>query len=100
MFELANVSQGMRSFFIDIRNFEMVKSVISDLRPEIVIHMAAQPLVRYSYSNPIETYSTNVMGTVNLLEALRLVGTAKSVINVTSDKCYENKERVWGYCED
>jgi len=71
-----------------------------EAKPEIVIHMAAQPLVRYSYSHPIETYMTNVMGTVHLLEAVKSVGTVRAVVNVTTDKCYENKEWHWGYRED
>jgi CDP-glucose 4,6-dehydratase len=70
-----------------------------DAAPDIVIHMAAQPLVRYSYANPVETYSTNVMGTVHLLEAVRQTPSVRAVVNVTSDKCYDNKERVSGYHE-
>jgi CDP-glucose 4,6-dehydratase len=69
-------------------------------QPEIVIHMAAQPLVRDSYKIPVETYEINVMGTVNLFEAVRACKTVKAVINVTTDKCYENKEWVWGYREN
>jgi CDP-glucose 4,6-dehydratase len=69
-------------------------------RPDIIIHMAAQPLVRYSYQAPIETYATNVMGTVHVLEAARQIGSARAVVNVTTDKCYENKEWLWGYRED
>ena len=100
MFELANIGEGMKSYLVDIRDFNAVEKVVSEACPEIVMHMAAQPLVRYSYQNPIETYATNVMGTVHLLEALRKQGGAKAVVNVTSDKCYENKEWVWGYRED
>lgn len=100
MFELTNIGEGMRSYVADIRDFNAVEKVVSEARPEIVIHMAAQPLVRYSYQNPIETYATNVMGTVHLLEALRKEGCTKAVVSVTSDKCYENKEWVWGYRED
>jgi CDP-glucose 4,6-dehydratase len=99
MFELANIGEGMKSYLVDIRDFNAVEKVVSEACPEIVIHMAAQPLVRYSYQNPIDTYATNVMGTVHLLEALRKQGGAKAVVNVTSDKCYENKEWVWGYRE-
>ena len=69
-------------------------------RPEIVIHMAAQPLVRYSYQNPVETYATNVMGTVHLLESVRNTPGVKAVVNITTDKCYENREWVWGYREN
>lgn len=96
----ANVGQGMVSQIGDIRDYDTVLKAVREFKPEIVIHMAAQPLVRYSYKNPIETYATNVMGTAHLLEAVRQVGTAKVVINVTTDKCYENKEWVWGYRED
>lgn len=100
LFVEAKVAVGMVSNIVDIRNFDDVYEVVSAFKPEIVIHMAAQPLVRYSYKNPIETYATNVMGTVNLLEAVRQVATTKVVVNVTTDKCYENKEWVWGYRED
>ena len=100
LFVEANVAQGMSSSIGDIRHYDFVLKVVAEFKPEIVIHMAAQPLVRYSYKNPIETYATNVMGTVHLLEAIRQVGSAKAVVNVTTDKCYENKEWVWGYRED
>lgn len=100
LFVEANVAQGMVSQIGDIRDYDTVLKAVAEFKPEIVIHMAAQPLVRYSYKNPIETYATNVMGTVHLLEAIRQTGTAKVVVNVTTDKCYENKEWVWGYRED
>lgn len=100
LFMEANVAQGMVSQIGDIRDYDTVLKAVAEFKPEIVIHMAAQPLVRYSYKNPIETYATNVMGTVYLLEAIRQTGTAKVVVNVTTDKCYENKEWVWGYRED
>lgn len=100
LFMEAGVGSGMVSSIADIREFNQVLKTISDFRPEIVIHMAAQPLVRYSYKYPVETYATNVMGTVHVLEALRQVGSARVVVNVTTDKCYENKEWVWGYRED
>lgn len=100
MFQLANIGQGMKSYIGDIKDLNLIEKVVSEVRPEIVIHMAAQPLVRYSYQNPMETYGTNVMGTVHLLEALRRVKGTKVIVNVTSDKCYENKEWVWGYRED
>lgn len=100
LFEVARVGQGMNSIIGDIRNSEALFLAMKEARPEIVIHMAAQPLVRYSYDHPVETYSTNVMGTVHLLEAVRVVGTVRSVVVVTSDKCYENKEWVWGYREN
>ena len=100
LFVEAKVAEGMVSNIADVRDYETVFKIVAAFKPEIVIHMAAQPLVRYSYKNPIETYATNVMGTVHLLEAIRQVGSAKVVVNVTTDKCYENKEWVWGYRED
>ncbi|MDW6002172.1 CDP-glucose 4,6-dehydratase [Vibrio mangrovi] len=83
----------------DIRNYQQLCQAIKTFRPDIVIHMAAQPLVRYSYDNPIETYQSNVMGTVHLLDAIRQVDSVRAVVCVTSDKCYENREWVWGYRE-
>ena len=100
LFELAQVSSGMTSVMGDVRDFELLKRVIGEKNPEIVIHMAAQSVVRYSYDSPIETYSTNVMGTVNLLEAIRQLQLPCVVVNVTSDKCYENKNWEWGYREN
>lgn len=100
LFDEADVSDGMNSTIGDIRDFEAVHSAMMAFKPEIVIHMAAQPLVRYSYAAPVETYATNVMGTVHVLEAARQVGTVRAIVNVTTDKCYENKEWVWGYRED
>ncbi len=100
LFEEISLEQTMNSEVGDIRDFSKLKNSIDSFKPEIVFHLAAQSLVRFSYSNPIETYSTNVMGTVNLLEAIRLSGGVKAVINVTSDKCYENKEWLWGYREN
>jgi CDP-glucose 4,6-dehydratase len=100
LFELATVASGMKSVVGDVRDLNHLQQVIADYQPEIVIHMAAQPLVRESYRNPVETYATNVMGTVHLLEAVRQVHEVRVVVNVTSDKCYENREWVWGYRED
>lgn len=100
LFDAAQVANGMISVTGDVRNLEQIKEVISRHKPDIVIHMAAQSLVRYSYSHPIETYSTNVMGTVNILEAVRQAVCARVVIIITSDKCYENKEWIWGYREN
>ncbi len=100
LFDVADVGKGMTSIIGDIRDLEYLRTVFSERRPEIVFHMAAQPLVRHSYSEPVETYSTNVMGTVNLLEAVRCTDSVKAVVNVTSDKCYENREWVWGYREN
>lgn len=100
LFETANVGAGMTSVLGDIRDLENLCKVFADAQPEVVIHMAAQPLVRYSYEAPVETYSTNVMGTVNLLEAVRRTKSVRAVVNVTSDKCYDNREWVWGYREN
>ncbi|MDH5929320.1 CDP-glucose 4,6-dehydratase [Vibrio splendidus] len=100
LFEEAQVWSGMSTEEGDVRDFTHLRQVIHDFKPEIVFHMAAQPLVRLSYDEPIETYSTNVMGTVYLLEAVKQVGGIKAVVNITSDKCYENREWVWGYRED
>ena len=100
LFEEAKVGQGMTSVIGDIRDLQHLRSVFAEHQPEIVIHMAAQPLVRYSYIEPVETYSTNVMGTVNLLEAVRATPSVKAVVNVTTDKCYENREWAWGYREN
>jgi CDP-glucose 4,6-dehydratase len=100
LFDVAEVGKGMTSVIGDIRDLEKLRAVFAEHRPEIVIHMAAQPLVRYSYIEPVETYSTNVMGTVNLLEAVRNTDSVKAVVNVTSDKCYENREWAWGYREN
>jgi len=99
LFELAEVGQHMDSIIGDIRDLANLQAVFLDARPEIVFHMAAQPLVRYSYQNPVETYSTNVMGTVHLLEAVRQATGVKAVVNITTDKCYENREWIWGYRE-
>ena len=100
LFEVARVARGMVSIIGDVRDGEALKHAMAQARPEIVIHMAAQPLVRYSYANPVETYATNVMGVVNLLEAVRATPGVRSVVNVTSDKCYENREWPWGYREN
>jgi CDP-glucose 4,6-dehydratase len=100
LYTLARVDQGVTSILGDIRDAALVRRAICDARPEIVIHMAAQPLVRYSYANPLETYATNVMGTVHVLEALRQSPGVKAAVVVSSDKCYENHEWVWGYREN
>ena len=100
LFEVANVEQGMTSILGDIRNGTLLTKAMQQAGPDIVIHMAAQPLVRRSYVDPVETYSTNVMGTVHLLEAVRQTPSVRAVVNVTTDKCYENKEWVWGYREN
>jgi CDP-glucose 4,6-dehydratase len=100
LFDVADVAKGMTSIIGDIRDLEKLQGVFAEHQPEIVIHMAAQPLVRYSYVNPVETYSTNIMGTVNMLEAVRHCSSVKAVVNITTDKCYENREWVWGYREN
>jgi CDP-glucose 4,6-dehydratase len=99
-FEVCGVTHGINSVLGDIRDLAHLTQAVCDASPEIVIHMAAQPLVRYSYDNPVETYATNVMGTVHLLEAVRQAGTVKAVVNVTTDKCYQNNEWVWAYREN
>lgn len=100
LFELAHIAKGMDHRIVDIRDFKAVKMEVNEFQPEIIIHMAAQPLVRCSYQQPVETYATNVMGTVHVLEAARFAGSVQAIVNVTSDKCYENREWVWGYRED
>ncbi len=100
LFETAQVANDMTSIIADIRDLDKLQAVFAEHQPEIVIHMAAQPLVRYSYINPVETYSTNVMGTVNLLEAARHTPSVRAIVNVTTDKCYENREWAWGYREN
>jgi len=100
LFEVAGVARGMESIIGDIRDGAALAAAMRAARPEIVIHMAAQALVRYSYANPVETYSVNVMGLVNLFEAVRATPGVKAVLNVTSDKCYENREWPWGYREN
>jgi CDP-glucose 4,6-dehydratase len=100
LFELAKVDSLVDSIIGDIRDSELLIDSMTNADPEIVIHMAAQPLVIESYKNPVETYETNVMGTVNLFEAVKHCKNLKVVINVTTDKCYENNEWVWGYREN
>lgn len=100
LFDVARVADGMEHFIADIREFTAVQVQMNEFRPEIVIHMAAQPLVRLSYQQPVETYATNVMGTVHVLEAARHAGSVKAIVNITTDKCYENREWMWGYRED
>jgi CDP-glucose 4,6-dehydratase len=99
LFEVANVAEGMISMTGDIRDLSALQAALSQHQPDIVLHMAAQPLVRYSYLHPVETYATNVMGTVNVLEAVRHTESVKVAVVITTDKCYENREWVWGYRE-
>lgn len=99
LFEIADVKNDINNIFGDIRDLENLKKAINDANPEIVIHMAAQPIVRESYKNPVYTYETNVMGTVNICEAIRQSKSVKSFVNVTTDKVYKNNEWEWGYRE-
>jgi CDP-glucose 4,6-dehydratase len=99
LFELVQVAKGMTSIVGDIRDGIQLTNAMQQAKPDIVIHLAAQPLVRRSYADPVETYSTNVTGTVHLLEGVRQTPSVRAVVNVTTDKCYENKEWVWGYRE-
>jgi CDP-glucose 4,6-dehydratase len=100
LFEEAKVGDLIQSTLGDVRDFTAVKKIVGEFKPEIVFHMAAQPLVRYSYDAPLETYATNVMGTAHLLESIRTSDSVRAVVNITTDKCYENREWVWGYRED
>lgn len=100
LFEVAKVSSGIESEIGDIRDYEKLKSSIESFSPNIILHLAAQPLVRDSYEDPLGTYETNVMGTANLLQASRGLSDLKSIVIVTTDKCYENREWEWGYREN
>ncbi|WP_049762617.1 CDP-glucose 4,6-dehydratase [Citrifermentans bemidjiense] len=100
LFELCRVGETVDSVIGDVRDAEKLAAALKAAAPEIVIHMAAQPLVRDSYLNPVETYGINVMGTVHLLDAVRRCQGVKAVVNVTTDKCYENREWIWGYREN
>lgn len=100
LFDLLDMSRHMKSIQGDIRNYRQLLDIFSIVKPEIVIHMAAQPLVRDSYENPRYTYDVNVMGTVNVLECIRQTDSVRSFVNVTTDKVYKNKEWEWGYRED
>jgi CDP-glucose 4,6-dehydratase len=99
-FEKANVGQGMCSIVGDVRDSARFTAAVLEAAPDVLIHMAAQPLVRRSYIDPVETYSTNVMGTVHMLEAVRQCTSVRAVVNVTTDKCYENREWLLPYREN
>lgn len=99
LFDMLNLKDTIESHIGDIRDLDNLKKVFSDSQPEIVIHMAAQPIVRESYKSPVDTYSSNVMGTVNVLECCRITSSVKSVVNVTTDKVYRNNEWEKGYVE-
>ena len=100
LFSLCGLQERMDSVYGDIRDLEKLKEVFQRVRPEFVIHLAAQPIVRESYKNPVYTYETNVMGTVNILECVRLTPSVKSFLNVTTDKVYQNNEWDRGYREE
>ncbi|MCF0185672.1 MAG: CDP-glucose 4,6-dehydratase [Bacteroidaceae bacterium] len=100
LFEIANIAKDVHSVIGDIRDFTSLKNAFDAAQPEIVLHLAAQPIVRDSYKNPAYTYETNVMGTVNILECVRTSNCVKSFLNVTTDKVYLNKEWAWGYREN
>ena len=100
LFKEARIYELVTSHIGDIRNFDELLTFLDNIEPEVIFHMAAQSLVRESYSNPVETYEINVIGTVNLFEAIRQASGIKAVINVTTDKCYENQEWLWGYREN
>lgn len=100
LFEIAGLKERMNSIFGDVRDLDHMMSVFESAQPEIVLHLAAQPIVRDSYKDPQYTYETNVMGTVNLFECVRKTASVKSVLNVTTDKVYHNNEWCWGYRED
>ena len=99
LFKLCGLTQKVNSISGDVRDLEHLKKVFREIRPEIVIHMAAQPIVRVSYDKPVETFETNVMGTVHVLECCRLTDSVRSIINVTTDKVYRNNEWERGYVE-
>lgn len=100
LFTLSNVENEMKSVIGDIRDFNKLQGVFNTFNPDIVIHLAAQPLVKDSYAKPLYTYETNVMGTVNILECIRTSDCVKSFLNITTDKVYKNNEWEWGYRED
>ena len=100
LFTQAKVAQNMDSEIGDITNLDHIRASMKIFNPEVLIHMAAQPLVRLSYQEPVLTYTTNVMGTVNVLEAARKCTNLKAIVSVTTDKCYENREWAWGYREN
>ena len=100
LFNEAKIAELVHSTIGDVRDYDSLLKALQNAQPEVVIHMAAQPLVRESYKIPVETYAINVMGTVHLLEACRQTKSVKAIVNVTTDKCYENKEWHWGYREN
>lgn len=99
LFEIIGIEKQMKSYIGDVRNLAALNTIFKAASPEIVFHLAAQPIVRESYSAPVYTYETNVMGTVNILECIRLTNGVKSFLNITTDKVYQNNEWCWGYRE-
>lgn len=99
LFETARISESVRGVIADIRDLERLKAVFREFSPEVIFHLAAQPLVRASYDEPVETYSTNLLGTVHVLEAARHTKSVRSAVMITTDKCYENRETAKGYRE-
>lgn len=100
-FILSGIGQKIKADIrADIRDGQRMKEIFAEYQPEIVFHLAAQPLVRLSYDIPVETYETNVMGTINIMEAIRCTDSVKVGVMITTDKCYENKEQIWGYREN
>lgn len=100
MFDLCGIDEGIRHRIGDIRDLAAMTQFVRETRPDIVFHLAAQPIVRQSYDDPLDTVTTNIVGTANLLEAVRALGSPCAVVVVTSDKCYENRDWIWGYRED
>ena len=100
VFQQSGAEAGINSVIGDVRDLAALQQAFAEAQPEIVFHLAAQPIVLESYRNPVETYSTNVMGTVNVLECIRQSNSVKSFVNITTDKVYENKEWPWGYREN
>jgi CDP-glucose 4,6-dehydratase len=100
IFTLSGISKDIRDYRGDVRDLDHLKKVFDDVQPEVVFHLAAQPLVLESYKNPVETFDVNIMGTVNVLEAIRNTSSVKAGVMITTDKCYENREWIWGYRED
>lgn len=99
LFDVAKVGEGMLSVEGDVLDLPVLSALVRDFQPEVIFHLAAQPLVRHSYAEPVETFATNVMGTVHVLEAARQAGCVRALVNVTTDKCYENRESLTGYVE-
>lgn len=99
LFEAARIGELVRHVIGDVRDQQAINAAVAEARPEVIFHLAAQPLVRLSYEQPVETYATNVMGTVHMLDAARRLGGVRAIVAITSDKCYENREWVWPYRE-